>query len=133
MHSNNASSENYSCSSGISQGDEDAAPINLLGALPQPPLSLRQMLLLPEQPSSTVEFWIDDTDGTVTTRLPQFHLSHSSGLVQHYQYRSDDNCMVHLRDILNEAIDICIDMESIITSDNDGTTHPSTSHGEAKQ
>ena len=138
MQSNNASAETSRChSSGDAQrrspssspSYEEPAPVPQLGAMS--PLSLRHLLSFQQSPTLP---WIDNADGTVTTRLHQFQRKHlTSPLVQQFQHQSVGNRMVFLQSLLDEALHISYDVESIISSETHDVARTTMTNGEAKQ
>jgi hypothetical protein len=127
MKSNNASAETSSCSStaqrrppSSSPPYEAPAPVPRLGVMS--PLSLRHLLSFQQSPTMP---WFDNADGTVTTSIPLIQLTHySSPRVLQYQHQSARNRMVFLQSVLDEALNICGDVESIITSEIEANTTP---------
>lgn len=127
MQSNNASAETSSCLSSNEARRRAPPPpptysvgaaVPQIGVMSPPPNSLRHLLSLQQAHIPTLLFLIDDTDGTVTARLPLFQLPHqTSPPVRPYQHQSDGSRMVYLQGILDEALNICDDFESIIKSE----------------
>ena len=142
MQFNNASAETSSCLSSDEAQRRSPPPPNevgaaapQLGALLTPTSSLRHLLSLQQPQNPTLSLWIDNTDETLTTRLPMFQFPQlASPLVQQYQCQSDVRSrMVFLQGVLDEALNICDDVESIMSSELEDISHTSTIHREAKQ